>query len=139
MDGTYDKAFELIKTWAARLGNNPRSIAVLYPTKFVQPEKLVKRLEEEKLDVFWATPPYGKKEKDLIAQVKSPIVLSTIHSAKGLEFPNVLLWGLSKAPGNSEDNRKLVYVGMTRATHELAVVTDEQDVLVEDLRRADRV
>jgi DNA helicase II / ATP-dependent DNA helicase PcrA len=53
----------------------------------------------------------------------------TIHSAKGLEFPNVFLIGLvegafprisPEAPrGSLEEERRICYVGMTRATERL--------------------
>src|SRR6185436_1969644 len=60
---------------------------------------------------------------------KSPISLMTLHTAKGLEFPVVLIMGLedglfphsrsiTEAP-QLEEERRLFYVGMTRAEHKL--------------------
>jgi superfamily I DNA/RNA helicase len=63
-------------------------------------------------------------------------ILSTVHSAKGIEFPYVVLCGLWRDDGDAEVLRKLAYVGMTRATHHLAVVSREGHPLAEDLRRA---
>lgn len=56
------------------------------------------------------------------------VTLSTLHGAKGLEFPVVFLCGASKGriplerpgrPVDFEEERRLFYVGMTRAKDEL--------------------
>ena len=61
------------------------------------------------------------------------ILLMTLHSAKGLEFPYVYLAGMedglfpsymsvsSDDPGDLEEERRLAYVGITRAQEELTL------------------
>lgn len=66
---------------------------------------------------------------DLSNMEEDRVSLMTLHSAKGLEFPVVFLVGLEQdilphrssleAPGGLEEERRLFYVGMTRASKKL--------------------
>ena len=63
------------------------------------------------------------------------VSLMTLHGAKGLEFPVVFLAGLRRgvltleAPGRPselEEERRLFYVGLTRAREELVLLTGNE-------------
>ena len=66
-------------------------------------------------------------------KTKPGISLMTLHSAKGLEFPVVVVAGLEEnvlphfnaqeLPENLEEERRLLYVGMTRAEKRLYLTT----------------
>lgn len=67
------------------------------------------------------------------------VVLMTLHSAKGLEFPVVFIPGMEEGifPGNQsmyseeelEEERRLAYVGITRAKEKLYLVNAQQRML----------
>ncbi|GAA0570884.1 RecQ family ATP-dependent DNA helicase [Caenispirillum bisanense] len=50
------------------------------------------------------------------------VVLSTLHGAKGLEFPHVLLLDADRPADDVEEERRLFYVGMTRARQTLTLL-----------------
>jgi len=121
-------------------GGQPRSLAILYGTsraeRFDRAKAIYEGLRNRGRDVFWLSNPNDKMARDRLAFAREPIILSTIHGAKGLEFPGVVLCGLWREDKDNESNRKLDYVGMTRATERLAVVSPEDFPLGEDLKAA---
>ena len=70
------------------------------------------------------------------------VTLMTLHGSKGLEFPMVFLYGMDKGrlplefgggkspasetEAETEEERRLCYVGMTRAKEELILVCGEE-------------
>ncbi|MFO1219997.1 MAG: 3'-5' exonuclease [Burkholderiaceae bacterium] len=65
------------------------------------------------------------------------VKLVTMHSAKGLEFPRVFVAGLQALPMGDEaldDAARLLYVAMTRATHELVLSAHGTSPIVERVR-----
>lgn len=67
------------------------------------------------------------------------VKLLTLHSAKGLEFAQVHVAGLQALPMHDEpldDAVRLLYVAMTRATHELVLSTHGRSAVVDKVRKA---
>ncbi|MBR5408089.1 MAG: DNA helicase PcrA [Lachnospiraceae bacterium] len=75
---------------------------------------------------------------DNINTDSNKVLLMTLHSAKGLEFPHVFLTGLEEGlfpsymnitsddPSELEEERRLCYVGITRAMEELTITCARQ-------------
>ncbi len=105
---------------AAELGDEPED-----------PEALGRFLEEVALVA----------EVDSLDGAENRVVLMTLHSAKGLEFPRVYLCGMedglfpsslsifSEDPSDLEEERRLCYVGITRAMKELTLTSARQRMI----------
>jgi DNA helicase II / ATP-dependent DNA helicase PcrA len=72
---------------------------------------------------------------DNLSDEGPPVLLMTLHSAKGLEFPVVFLAGMEERlfphsraidEGNLEEERRLCYVGITRAKERLYLTRAKQ-------------
>ena len=110
---------EKIEEDRARLENikELRSVAIAFPnmTDFLENVALV---EQEY---------HSDKQPD--EEKKNAITLMTLHAAKGLEFPIVFIIGMEEGlfphsrslmdRGELEEERRLAYVGMTRAKEKL--------------------
>ncbi|RBP98593.1 DNA helicase II [Bifidobacterium aemilianum] len=128
--------------WKAR-GQSPADCAVLVRIN-AQLQPIRQALKAAGLscrmrkDAIWqdaALSEAGENHQDLIeqqearrAKVEEPVTLSTIHAAKGLEFKHVFIVGCSEGllPYGSpeegdqlEEERRLMYVGVTRAEDRL--------------------
>ncbi|MFN3219814.1 MAG: DEAD/DEAH box helicase [Acidimicrobiales bacterium] len=81
--------------------------------------------------------PEAKKE---LVRCGDKVVGATIQIVKGLEFPHVYLLGLDDVQAgrgaDDETKRRLVYVGMTRATDTLTVALHGEGTIVSDLLTA---
>ena len=84
------------------------------------------------------------KNKD---EAENSIVLMTFHSSKGLEFPAVFMAGCEegmlphsrslKEKGGIEEERRLCYVGITRAQSHLAITSCRNRLRHGDLQRVE--
>ena len=78
---------------------------------------------------------------DSVSSDSNKVLLMTLHSAKGLEFPHVFITGLedglfpgymsitSDDPSDMEEERRLCYVGITRAMDELTITCARQRMI----------
>ena len=78
---------------------------------------------------------------DRVGEEENRVLLMTLHSAKGLEFPHVYLAGLedgifpsymtimSDDPMEIEEERRLAYVGITRAKDDLTITYARQRMI----------
>ena len=78
---------------------------------------------------------------DQVSEDNNKVLLMTLHSAKGLEFPHVYLAGLEDGvfpsymtitaddPMEIEEERRLAYVGITRAKDDLTITCARQRMI----------
>ncbi len=115
-------------------GLEEREIAVLYPRiDGRRIDDLYRRLRES-FEVSWISNP--KESGDVSRAIIRPGVrLMTIHSAKGLEFPAVIVSCLDLLPNLIEpDERRdgnLLYVGLTRAIDQLVATWTGRSVFTD--------
>ena len=103
-------------------------IAVLYvmqrpdATEAPLPDQLEEELAAKGIMSKWASENYRSKRTYDITT--NSVTISTIHSAKGMDFSYVFLLGLDflEPKGwTDEQIHKLVYVGLTRARYQLCI------------------
>ena len=120
-----EKPWKLITRWMDQYGSSPilqqlKNTAVFYSS----------------FRAFWNALTLGEEADLYRAQGKAweagAVRLMTLHGAKGLEFPAVFLAGIQEdtlpmksqgRPADMQEERRLFYVGMTRAKEELILTT----------------
>lgn len=80
----------------------------------------LERLVEQVIESLYE---FGSGKKHIDPGTQGPLLLMTAHRAKGLEFDHVLLLDHGKWQRNSDDERRLYYVAMTRARKTLTLCT----------------
>jgi hypothetical protein len=101
-------------------------MAVLYPRHFVGGlfEKILAK-NSVSVDV-------AKDHGNRIQTERDAVRLLSMHNAKGLEFPCVAIGGLGelKKPEDIDDDIRLTYVAITRATHEAFITYSNMSELI---------
>lgn len=107
-----------------RAGTPMAEIAVIYTASRMEdggnlPLMLTGMLEERGVLAQWAAEDErAKRRLDVTADT---VKISSIHTAKGLDFRHVFLLGLDGLDAGPEKKRRLAYTGMTRARYELII------------------
>lgn len=112
-------------------------------------KKLIKEDGLDNTRSWLATTEQYESGKAIIPGAK--MTMSTMHGAKGREWPNVILFAVDNVTfpsfegintmimdniertdisGSIDENRRLAYVGMTRAKEELVIFTDKMNMSV---------
>lgn len=122
---TREKTRKLLEEWAEEFSLESKSYTKLLEASVFYPE----------LNSFLQTLLLGE-ESDIRRGTKKSyasgaVRIMTLHGSKGLEFPAVFLCGLtegamplesSKRPADIQEERRLFFVGMTRAKEELLLL-----------------
>ena len=110
-------------------------IGVFYTAPFVG-TAVAESLERAGIAFEWLKDAKSKQWQPGHDSVK----LMTMHSSKGLQYPVCIIAGAGCLPYLSkEDDARLMYVAMTRATHELVITGSRRSVFTERLREICRV
>lgn len=157
-----DQAPTVLPMSAGRHG--PKPLLVKLPTLYEEADFLITRLvEANKMGMPWNDMAIvyrrygiGQQMADKLARKGIPyqwqqdkkhsyspshnsVKLITMHSSKGLEFPMVCIPGLGvpfKEEDQLQDEARLLYVAMTRATNELIMTYDATSTITEKLGKA---
>lgn len=123
-----EKPYRLIARWAEEYGKTPAMDRLYHTAVFHKSfaELWNTLILGEEADVSRAA---GKRWES------GAVRLMTLHGAKGLEFPAVFVAGVKAGilpletqgrPADVEEERRLLYVGMTRAREELLLTAGEE-------------
>lgn len=105
-------------------------MAVLYPEHWIG-EKFAQVLKKHEVPVDIV-----KENKNRVNLKRPAVRLLSMHTAKGLEFPCVAVGALGAVGRHGEDAQdcvRLVYVAITRATHEVLLTYSQDSEVVERL------
>lgn len=158
-DADEDEAPTVLPVAAGR--NGPRPLLIELPSPRAEVERIADILmEEHRAGTPWADMAVVYRHYDfqsLLSQVLTrrgipyelpqkskrfqpdTVKLMTMHSSKGLEFPLVCIPGVGMPHKNAEaaeDEARLVYVAMTRATRQLVLTYGVTSQFSEKLRNA---
>jgi superfamily I DNA/RNA helicase len=105
-------------------------MAVVYPEHWIG-ERFVQTFKKHSVPVDIA-----KDNKNRVSLERSAVRMLSMHTAKGLEFPCVAIGGVGAVGRHGEDIEdcvRLLYVAITRATHEVFLSYSQESTVVERL------
>ena len=118
---------------ANRTGTPWNDMAIIY-RRYGIGQQLAETLKRKGIPYQWQ-----QDKKHAFTLLHDSVKLITMHSSKGLEFPLVCLPAIGTSTNgddNIQDEARLLYVAMTRATQELVMTHGEQSVIVEKMHKA---
>jgi len=83
--------------------------------------------------------PVSSRKEVQFSETQDTVKLITMHSSKGLEFPLVVIPGVGLMPDDKtsvEEEVRLLYVGMTRATSRLMMTSHQESTISKKLQQA---
>ena len=119
-----------------RSGVPMNEIAVLYTHSRAYgvenlPDTLVQAIEAQGALAQWtARDSSSKRNFDITT---NSVTVSTVYSAKGLDFAHIFLLGLESLNPTSVHHRRLAYVGMTRARERLTICQSQSCAMIDGL------
>ena len=117
---------------ANRTGTPWREMAILYRSYYPVGQAVEKRLKAAGI-------PVSSKKDVRFTHDQDTVKLITMHSSKGLEFPIVAIPGVGLMPDDNcaaEEEVRLLYVAMTRATSRLMMTSHRDSPFTQKLRLA---
>lgn len=133
----YKEAEHIVERFKALKENGIlwRDMAVIYRSSFIGKE-VTRQLRDAGIPVEWlqetSSSRHYRPDEDSVKVV-------TFHSSKGLEFPIVAIPGVGYLPyekAELQEEVRLMYVGMTRATDRLIMTCHRESMFVERLSEA---
>ena len=122
-------------TDANRTGTPWRDMAIIY-RRYGIGQQMAELLERRGIPFQLLQ---DKAKKNAFLQAQDSVKIVTMHSSKGLEFPFVWIPAVG-APGKedeqAQDEARLLYVAMTRATRELLMTHSDSSPLVARMEKA---
>ena len=125
-----DRPWKLLEDWISCLGlGSDKSMDTFVCMSYFH------KTMEDMLSTLAFGQAHDLKRSGQDSRPSDAVTLMTLHASKGLEFPVVFLYGLrqgilplktGKGAVNPEEERRLMYVGMTRARDELILTTSEE-------------
>ena len=140
IDEQIDKAVDIVSKLSEH-NYSPRNAMILYRWSHYKGypvvENLIARLQEKGVPYQWITEDNVKKAT--FDWAEESVKISTVHSAKGMDAPVVIILGAEafrERADNMNDEEKLLYVALTRAREFLVILYSGATPMIERLEKA---
>ncbi len=117
---------------ANRMGTPWNDMAILYRSYYPIGQTLERTLKAAGI-------PVSTKKDAKTTEERDTVKLITMHSSKGLEFPIIVIPGIGlmqEGQTTTEEEVRLLYVAMTRATSRLIMSSHQESLITQKLQQA---